>query len=57
MLYPYMLAILPIVVVIFLWSSDAPILGSQVRVLLSAILLGLSAAGFLDSGVDENAEE
>ena len=57
MLYTYMLAILPIVVVVYLWGSDAPTLGSEVRVLLSAILLGLAAAGFLDSGSEENAEE
>ena len=57
MIYPYMLAILPIIVVIFLWGDGSPNLTNEIRILLSAILLALSAAGFLDVGSDENAEE
>lgn len=57
MIYPYMLAILPIVVVVYLWGDGSPNLTNEIRILLSAILLALSAAGFLDVGSDENAEE
>lgn len=57
MAYAFMLAILPIVVVIFLWGDTAPEIDVAVKTLLSAVLLTLAAAGFLDLGSEKNETE